>query len=128
MTNKRITDISETTSLDSNSYLLVDSTTNGTNKVSPTNFPVSTATQTALDNKVDKVTGKGLTKNELTDALKSTYDTAVSNINSAPTIYSGSGAPSSTPLKIGDLYIDITNSKLYFAKGTSSSANWIIAN
>ena len=32
--------------------------------------PVSTATQTALDKKVDKVSGKGLSANDFTDALK----------------------------------------------------------
>jgi hypothetical protein len=43
-------------------------------------------------------------------------------------ISSGSGAPASTPAKIGDLYIDTTNNKLYAAKGTSSSADWFITN
>lgn len=36
--------------------------------------PVSTATQTALSNKVDKVTGKGLSTNDFTNALKSKLD------------------------------------------------------
>lgn len=36
---------------------------------SDVNKPISTATQTALDNKVDKVTGKGLSSNDFTDAL-----------------------------------------------------------
>ena len=40
------------------------------------NKPISTATQTALDGKVDKVTGKGLSENDFTDALKTTYDDA----------------------------------------------------
>lgn len=40
------------------------------------------------------------------------------------TVSSGSGAPSSTPKKIGDEYLDITNSKTYKAFGTSSSADW----
>lgn len=38
---------------------------------SDANKPISTATQTALDNKVDKVTGKGLSANDFTDALLS---------------------------------------------------------
>ena len=33
-------------------------------------LPINDATQTALDNKVDKVTGKGLSTNDLTDTLK----------------------------------------------------------
>ena len=36
---------------------------------SDANKPISTATQTALDGKVDKVTGKGLSTNDFTDAL-----------------------------------------------------------
>lgn len=36
---------------------------------SDANKPISTATQTALDGKVDKVTGKGLSSNDFTDAL-----------------------------------------------------------
>lgn len=38
------------------------------------NKPISTATQTALDGKVDKVTGKGLSENDFTDALKTKLD------------------------------------------------------
>ena len=38
---------------------------------SDTNKPISTATQAALDNKVDKVTGKGLSTNDFTDTLLS---------------------------------------------------------
>lgn len=39
------------------------------NNTSDLNKPISTATQTALDTKVDKVTGKGLSTNDFTDAL-----------------------------------------------------------
>jgi len=42
-----------------------------------------------------------------------------------PTISSGSGAPSSTPAKIGDIYVDTAGPALYFAKGITSSADWI---
>ena len=38
------------------------------------NKPISTATQTALDQKVDKVSGKGLSENDFTDADKSKLD------------------------------------------------------
>ena len=47
---------------------------------------------------------------------------------SQPIITSGAAAPSSTPAKVGDIYVDISNKKLYFAAGNSSSANRIIAN
>jgi len=48
--------------------------------------------------------------------------------DSCPIISSGSGAPATTPTKIGDLYVDTSGSKLYFSKGTASSADWIITN
>jgi hypothetical protein len=47
---------------------------------------------------------------------------------SFPIISTGTAAPSSTPAKVGDIYVDTTNKKLYFAAGNSSSADWIIAN
>ena len=43
----------------------------------------------------------------------------------APSIESGIGAPSSTPSKIGDIYVDISTPQLYFSKGSTSSADWI---
>lgn len=45
-----------------------------------------------------------------------------------PTISSGSAAPSSTPGKIGDIFVDATNHKMYFAECATSSACWVIAN
>ena len=48
--------------------------------------------------------------------------------SATPSITSGTAAPSSTPAKVGDIYVDITNKKLYFSTGTSSSLDWTIAN
>ena len=45
------------------------------------NFATTVSTQ--IGNKVDKVTGKGLSTNDLTDALKSNYDTAYTHSQSA---------------------------------------------
>lgn len=45
-----------------------------------------------------------------------------------PIITSGTSAPSSTPAKVGDIYVDTSAKKLYFATGTSSSSDWTIAN
>jgi hypothetical protein len=45
-----------------------------------------------------------------------------------PTISSGIIAPSTTPTKVGDVYIDTSAKKLYFAAGITSSTDWIIAN
>lgn len=40
----------------------------------------------------------------------------------------GSGAPSSTPVYIGQFYVDTSNKKLYVATGLDSSADWTIVN
>jgi len=48
--------------------------------------------------------------------------------NSYSQISSGIVAPISTPSKIGHIYVDTVAKKLYFATGTSSSADWTIAN
>lgn len=40
----------------------------------------------------------------------------------------GVAPPASTPTYIGQFYVDTSAQKLYFAKGTSSSADWVIAN
>lgn len=45
-----------------------------------------------------------------------------------PNISSGTTAPSSTPAKIGNMYIDTSAKKLYIATGTSSSSDWTITN
>jgi hypothetical protein len=45
-----------------------------------------------------------------------------------PQISSGTSAPATTPGKIGDVFIDTSAKKLYFAIGTGSSADWEIAN
>lgn len=58
------------------SYLDTDSTFTAN---SDTKVPSQKAVKTALDLKVDKVTGKGLSTNDLTDTLKTNYDTAYTN-------------------------------------------------
>lgn len=50
------------------------------------------------------------------------------NAGSVPIISSGAAAPTTTPVKIGDEYLDLTNKKYYKAFGTSSSADWVIQN
>ena len=42
----------------------------------------------------------------------------------APIISSGAGTPSSTPSKVGDIYIDTTSDDAYIAVGTASSSDW----
>lgn len=46
------------------------------------------------------------------------------NPDITPSVETGSGAPSSTPQKVGDLYVDTENGNLYFASGTSGSGDW----
>ena len=43
-----------------------------------------------------------------------------------PVVSTGSSAPATTPSAVGDIYVDTTNSLIYIATGTSSSADWDI--
>jgi hypothetical protein len=45
-----------------------------------------------------------------------------------PNITSGTSAPSSTPGKVGDIYVNTSAKKLYFATGATASTDWTIAN
>ncbi|MCB6475611.1 hypothetical protein LI171_05075 [Emergencia timonensis] len=56
---------------------------------SDANKPVSTAVQTALDKKVDKADGKGLSSNDFTAAYKAKLDNAPEDINSVLTLSEG---------------------------------------
>lgn len=47
--------------------------------IAPLDMPINNDTQTALNNKVDKEVGLGLSENNLTNSLKSSYDSAVEN-------------------------------------------------
>lgn len=46
----------------------------------------------------------------------------------APSISSGIVAPTTTPNKIGDIFVDTVAKKIYVAAGNTSSADWIIVN
>lgn len=53
-----------------------------TNYIGKTNLPsLLSLIKTAINKKVDAVEGKGLSANDLTDALKTSYDTAVTTVN-----------------------------------------------
>lgn len=45
-----------------------------------------------------------------------------------PTIFTGIIAPATTPIKIGDIYINTVLGKVYISAGISSSADWKILN
>lgn len=97
---------------------------------SDVNKPISTATQTALDNKVDKVTGKGLSTEDYTTAEKSKLagieagatantGTVTSVELSVPTGLSVSGSPVTTA---GTLAISYTAG--YSIPTDTSQSNW----
>jgi hypothetical protein len=52
--------------------------------------------------------------------------TDAANVSSAgaPIISSGAGTPSSTPSKVGDIYIDTSSDDAYISVGTASSSDW----
>jgi len=49
-------------------------------------------------------------------------------VSCSPTISTGTTAPSSTPTKIGNIYINTTASDIYISKGTSNSSDWLQVN
>ena len=65
--------------------------------------PVSTAQQTALDLKVDKILGKGLSTNDLTDNLLTSINGAITS--SSYIVYTGDGK---SFLSNNGTYIDLT--------------------
>ena len=56
------------------------------------------------------------------------FQNVYQTISRSPTVYSGSGAPSTTPIKAGDIYINTSNSKVYIATGTVTSGSWTVLN
>jgi len=61
-----------------------------------------------------------------------TFYTSVANRADGDNYYvgfsQGTGAPTSTPSRIGLLYYDTVNDKLYYSGDTTSSADWVILN
>lgn len=47
---------------------------------------------------------------------------------STPSIYKGTGSPTTTPNKEGDIFIDTSAGDVYISAGTSSFADWILLN
>lgn len=43
-------------------------------------------------------------------------------------VSSGTTAPSSTPVAVGQMYVDTTAKKVYVSVGTTSSADWSLLN
>jgi hypothetical protein len=53
---------------------------------------------------------------------------AYASINQRPAIVSGSGAPNMGPGKVGNVYIDTQNGKVYVSTGTTNSGSWVKLN
>jgi hypothetical protein len=49
-------------------------------------------------------------------------------ISFTPTINTGTSAPSTTPKKTGDIFVDTTNGNIYISKGTTNSSDWVKVN
>lgn len=47
---------------------------------------------------------------------------------SEPGVTTGTAAPSTTPVLVGDMFVDTANKKIYVATGTTSSTDWTILN
>lgn len=63
----------------------------------------------------------------LDDEMQNIYS-SIPNKSTTPAIYVGAGAPSFSPPKVGDEYIDTTNKKVYFSTATATSASWLVVN
>lgn len=64
------------------------------------------------------------TKVALNDFLSADWNSMVTDQKTRAVITSGIVAPTSTPGKVGDIYIDTVLLKIYIATGSSSSADW----
>lgn len=129
MAEKRLIAEPIVTSTDSSDRVYLDSATNGVRQIDPLNLPINTLTQSALDLKADDSAVVHNTGNETIAGAKTFSSGVVApSISSSPTISSGIAAPTSTPSKVGDIYVDTSNYKTYISKGTSSSADWIKQN
>lgn len=81
---------------------------------------------------LDATTASFLTADETKldgiEALADVTTSAKVSSAGAPIVSSGTVAPSSTPSKVGDFYVDTTAKLAYIATGTASSADWAVLN
>ena len=76
-----------------------------------------------------KATPAGTDKIAIQEAGGDTKHTTVAGIvGDRPEISSGVVAPTSTPSKVGDLYVDTAATTVYVATGTGSSSDWTALN
>jgi hypothetical protein len=87
----------------------------------PTNYYTKTEVNSYLGNKVDKVTGYSLTKNDLTDLLKASYDSAVTNAQSAWTWIATNGSNLLSHLSRTDNPHNVTAAQVGAPSGSGTS-------
>ena len=64
------------------------------------------------------------TKAALDDFLSADWNSMVTDLKTRAVVTSGAAIPTSTPGKVGDLYIDTSALKIYIATGSSSASDW----
>lgn len=60
--------------------------------------------------------------------MSATNGTASTRRQAIPGVTTSGAAPTSTPLRVGDIYVDTVAKKVYIATGTSGSADWAVLN
>lgn len=48
--------------------------------------------------------------------------------NLLPGVFRGTASPTTIPMRVGDIYVDTNNKKIYFATGIASSSDWTVVN
>lgn len=56
------------------------------------------------------------------------FQNVYQSINVRPVVFSGSGASTATPRKIGDIYIDTSAGKVYISTSAVSAGGWALLN
>ncbi len=80
-----------------------------------------------LQKQIDNLTQKlGLLESSYT--IPRDIETALRERLNIANITSGSGAPTTIPKKLGDVYVDTTNAKIYCATGLSTASDFKILN
>jgi len=110
----------KTTTPASDDYFAIDGATNGTRGL-------LVSSKENVSNKETSALDASTTKYPCNNVVKTALDLKA-NASTTPIISSGTGAPTSTPTKIGDIYVDTVLKHIYVAKGTSSSADWVKVN
>lgn len=56
------------------------------------------------------------------------FSRLVDLLGRTPERSTGTAAPTTTPTKIGNIFVDTANAKVYVATGTASSSDWTVVN